>query len=168
VRPAALDELGLGAAVEALADRMRSRGIDVELNIDLDWEAGRAGTRHDDELETALYRVAQEAMTNGLKHSGADKLTVAVFETEGRATVRVHDDGQGFDPSEAPDGFGLLGMRERVELLGGSLAIEAAPGAGATVTASLPARRRPAADGEDRSLASTTARPKRSASSNRT
>jgi signal transduction histidine kinase len=168
VRPPALDELGLGAAIEALADRVRSRGIDVELKVDLDWESGRADTRHEDELETAMYRVAQEAMTNGLKHSGAEILTLEMSEADGLATVRVHDDGQGFDPSEASDGFGLVGMRERVELLGGSLEIDAARGAGTTVTARLPARRRPAANGADPSLASTTARPKRSASSNRT
>jgi signal transduction histidine kinase len=168
VRPAALDELGLGAAIEALADRVRSRGIDVDLKVDLDWESGRADTRPDDELETALYRVAQEAMTNGLKHSGAEALTVEVSEADGRTIVRVHDDGQGFDPSAAPGGFGLAGMRERVELLGGTLVIEAAPGAGTTVIARLPVRRRPPAAGADRSLASTTAWPKRSASSKRT
>jgi signal transduction histidine kinase len=168
VRPAALDELGLAAAVEALADRIRTRGIDVELEVDLDWEAGRAATRHEDDLETALYRIAQEAMTNGLKHSGAETLIVAISDAEGRAIVRVHDDGQGFDPSEAPDGFGLVGMRERVELLGGSLVIEATPGAGTTVTARLPVRRRPATDGADAPLAAATARPRRSASSRRT
>jgi signal transduction histidine kinase len=168
VRPAALDELGLAAAIEALADRIRSRGIDVDLKVDLDWEAGRAATRHDDELETAFYRIAQEAMTNGLKHSGAEVLTVELSEADGRATVRVHDDGQGFDPSDAPAGFGLVGMRERVELLGGSLVIEAAPGAGTTVVAWLPVRRRPAADGADRSRAATTAATRRSASSNST
>jgi signal transduction histidine kinase len=168
VRPAALDELGLGAAIEALADRIRSRGIDVELTVDLDWEAGRAAARHDDELETALYRLAQEAMTNALKHSGADSLTIHVSETDDWAVVRVHDDGQGFDPSEATVGFGLVGMRERVELLGGSIEIEAAPGSGTTVIARLPVRRRPAAGGADLSLAATTARPKRSASSRST
>jgi signal transduction histidine kinase len=168
VRPAALDELGLGAAIEALADRIRARGIDVELSVDLDWEAGRADTRHDDELETALYRITQEALTNGVKHAAADALVVEVSEADGRATVRVRDDGQGFDPSAASAGFGLLGMRERVELLGGSLEIEAAPGAGTTVIARLPVRRRAAAAGADRSLASMTARPMRSASSKRT
>jgi signal transduction histidine kinase len=168
VRPAALDELGLGAAIEALADRIRSRGIDVELKLDLDWEAARADTRLEDEVETAVYRVAQEAMTNAVKHSGAESIVVDLSDADGHTVVRVHDDGQGFDPSEAPDGFGLVGMRERVGLLGGSLVIETAPGAGATVTARLPARRRPAANGADRSLASTTARPKRSASSKST
>ena len=88
VRPAALDELGLGAAIEALADRVRSRGIDVELTLDLDWESGRAATRPDDDLETALYRVTQEAMTNGLKHSGAEALAVDISEADGRVTVQ--------------------------------------------------------------------------------
>ncbi len=78
VRPAVLDELGTGPAVEALADRFRSRGIDVALRVDLDYEAGRAQVRHDDELETALYRITQEAMTNALKHSGAESLSVEI------------------------------------------------------------------------------------------
>jgi signal transduction histidine kinase len=168
VRPAALDELGLGAAVEALADKIRSRGIDVHLKVDLAWEAGRAATRHEDDLETALYRIAQEAMTNGLKHSGAEALTVGLSEADGLVTVCVQDDGQGFDPSEAPDGFGLVGMRERVELLGGSLVIDATPGGGTTVRACLPVRRRPSTNGTDLAHASTTADPRRSASSRRT
>lgn len=168
VRPAALDELGTQAAIEALADRMRSRGIDVELRVDLDWEAGRAVARHRDEIETAVYRITQEAMTNGLKHSGADSLNVEIAEAGGQVTVRVHDDGRGFDPSERPDGFGLTGMRERVELLGGNLEVQSEPGAGTTLTARLPVRRRSAPNGANKVAASTTDRPKRSASSNRT
>ena len=168
VRPAALDELGVKAAVEALADRFRSRGIDVVLRVDLDYEAGRAATRHDDELETALYRITQEAMTNALKHSGAESLTVAITEADGHIDIRVRDEGRGYDPSEHTGGFGLLGMRERVELLGGRLTVDTAPEAGTTVLARLPVRRRPAANGADRSLASATARPSRSASSRRT
>ena len=168
VRPAALDELGAAAAVEALADRFRSRGIDVALRVDLDFEAGRAPTRHDDELETALYRITQEAMTNALKHAGAESLSVEITEADGHVDIRVRDEGRGYDPSEHTGGFGLLGMRERVELLGGRLTVDTAPGAGTTVLARLPVRRRPAANGVDRSLASTTARPRRSASSKRT
>jgi len=168
VRPAALDEIGLGAAVEALADRVRSRGIDVELKSDMAWESGRAAARLDDEIETAMYRVAQEAMTNGLKHSGAEALTVELLETDGQAIVRVHDDGQGFDPRGDTGGFGLVGMRERVELLGGNLVVETAFGAGTTVTARLPVRRRTAVNEAGRSHAVTTTEPKRSASSRRT
>jgi signal transduction histidine kinase len=167
VRPAALDELGTGAAVEALADRIRSRGIDVTVDVDLDWEAGRAATRHDDELETAIYRIAQEAMTNAVKHSGAESLTLELAEEDGYVALRIEDGGRGFDPQGTADGFGLLGMRERVELLGGVLRVTSTPGAGTTVTARLPVRRRAAFNGAD-SLASTTARPSRSASSRRT
>jgi signal transduction histidine kinase len=168
VRPAALDELGTGAAVEALAERIRSRGIDVKLQLDLDWEAGRADTRHEDELETAIYRIAQEAMTNALKHSGAEALTLELTERDGYVTVRIEDGGDGFDPEERGDGYGLLGMRERVELLGGVLGVASTPSSGTTVTARLPVRRRSAADAADRSLASTTEAASRSASSSRT
>jgi signal transduction histidine kinase len=168
VRPAALDELGTGAAVEALAERIRSRGIDVKLHLDLDWEAGRAPTRHDDELETAIYRIAQEAMTNAFKHSGADSLSLDVTEQDGYVTLRIEDGGDGFDPGETVDGFGLLGMRERVELLGGEFGVTSSPGAGTRVIARLPARRRAAVNGADASPASTTERPSRSASSRRT
>jgi signal transduction histidine kinase len=168
VRPAALDELGTAAAVEALAERIRSRGIDVTLDLDLDWEAGRADTRHDDELETAVYRLAQEAMTNALKHSGAESLTAQLSERDGYVTLRIEDAGRGFDPEERADGFGLLGMRERVELLGGEFSVASTPGDGTTVTARLPARRRAAVNGADDSLAATTESTRRSASSRRT
>jgi len=168
VRPAALDELGTEAAVEALTDRIRSRGIDVALTVDLDWEAGRATTRHDDELETALYRIAQEAMTNGLKHSGAALLTVDIAEVDGHVIVSVRDDGQGFDPSARAEGFGLLGMRERVELLDGTLTVVSAAGEGTTLSARLPVRRRPAANGADDPVVDTTAPARRSAASSST
>jgi signal transduction histidine kinase len=170
VRPAALDELGVGAALEALADRTRSHGLNVELRLDLDYEAGRASTRHDPDLETALYRIAQEALTNAAKHSGAESLMVDVAEADDHVTVRVRDDGQGFDPSaDSVGGFGLTGMRERVELVGGSLKVDSAPGAGTTVTARLPARRAEDNDGAAHSDAFHTAAPKRSvASSKRT
>ena len=163
VRPAALDELGAAAALEALTDRIRGRGVDVDLEIDLDWEAGREVTRHEDELETALYRITQEAMTNALKHSGADSLAVEVVETQGFVTIRVHDGGDGFDPSSASEGFGLVGMRERVELLDGTLEVQSAPGSGTTVIARFPVRRRPDVIG----AAARTASPRRSASSSR-
>ena len=72
VRPASLDELGTQAALEALADRTRASGVEVDLSVDLDYEAGRAAARHEPELETAVYRIVQEAMTNAIKHSGAE------------------------------------------------------------------------------------------------
>jgi signal transduction histidine kinase len=159
VRPAALDELGAGAALEALADRTRSRGLNVELHVDLDYESGRTGARPDPDLETAVYRIVQEAMTNAVKHSGAESLTVDVDQAEGYVTLRVRDDGQGFDGSGiTTGGFGLVSMRERVELLDGNLTIESVPSEGTTVTARLPAPHTEAA---------TTAGPRRSAASSR-
>jgi signal transduction histidine kinase len=168
VRPAALDELGIAAAIEALAERIRTRGIDVAVHVDLDWEAGRAAARPDDELETAVYRIAQEAMTNALKHSSAESLKLDLTEEDGYLTLRIEDGGDGFDPEATSDGFGLLGMRERVELLGGNLSVASAPGAGTTVIARLPVRRRAGVDGADDSLAPTTEPTSRSASSRRT
>jgi len=143
VRPAALDEIGTQAALEALADRVRSRGIDVALDVDLDYEAGRTPTRHDDDLETAIYRIVQECLTNTTKHAEAESASVEVREGEGSLTITVRDNGRGFEPASSPHGFGLVGIQERVDSLGGTLGLESAPGAGTTVTVRLPARRRP-------------------------
>ena len=144
VRPAALDEIGPQAALEALVDRVRSRGIDVALDVDLDYEAGRAPTRYDDDLETAIYRIVQECLTNTTKHAEAESASVEVREGEGSLTITVRDNGRGFEPASASHGFGLVGIQERVDSLGGTLGLESAPGAGTTVTVRLPARRRPA------------------------
>ena len=129
VRPASLDELGIQAALEALADRTRATGVDVDLSVDLDYEAGRAATRHEPDLETAVYRIVQEAMTNAVKHSGAETVAVDVREADEAVVVTVRDEGRGFDPSARAIGFGLVGMRERVQSLGGRLSVESAPGA---------------------------------------
>jgi signal transduction histidine kinase len=151
VRPASLDELGPQAALEALADRTRATGVDVDLAVDLDYEAGRTAARHMPELETAVYRIVQEAITNAVKHSGTEKIQVAVEDADDVVSVNVRDEGRGFDPGSRTSGFGLVGMRERVESLGGRLAIESVPGAGTVVSVRLPVARRPvrqAADGE--------------------
>ena len=144
VRPAALDELGAAAALESLVDRMRSRGLDVELTVDLDFEAGRSVTRHAEDLETAIYRIVQESLNNALKHAGTDTVVVDVVEAEGTIAVRVTDEGRGFDTASQGTGFGLVGIRERAGLLGGTAEIDSAPGVGTTVTARLPVRRRDA------------------------
>ena len=144
VRPAALDELGAAAALESLMDRMRSRGLDVELTVHLDYEAGRSATRHAEDLETAIYRIVQESLNNALKHAGTDVVVVDVIEAEGTIAVRVADKGRGFDTTSISTGFGLVGIRERAGLLGGTAEIDSAPGAGTTVTARLPVRRRDA------------------------
>lgn len=168
VRPAALDELGTGAALEALASRMKPRGIAVELHTDLDYEAERAATRHTEELETAIYRIVQEAVTNAIKHSRTDAVTVDVSESEGHVTVRVSDTGRGFE-SAARAGLGLTGMRERVDALGGTLDIASKAGRGTRVVACLPARRRTTVGAGQvvTDAAETTAGPSRSAASSK-
>jgi signal transduction histidine kinase len=147
VRPATLDELGTLAALESLADRMRARGIDVQLSVDLAYESGRADTRHVDELETAIYRVVQEGINNAIKHAGVDTVDVDIRETERELSVRIRDEGRGFHPASRSEGFGLAGMRERIDALGGTLAIESGEGAGTTLTIALPIRRRASENG---------------------
>jgi signal transduction histidine kinase len=89
-------------------------------------------------------------LTNATKHGRAERAVVEVHEDERIVCVVVRDDGTGFDPVENGSGFGLLGMRERAELLGGTLSIESAPGEGTTVSAELPVRRRARANGSPR------------------
>jgi signal transduction histidine kinase len=134
LRPAALDELGPGPAIEDLATRTSARhGVEVVTDVLLDPER-----RHAPEVEIALYRIIQEALTNAVKHAGGERVAVEVAERDGVLHARVADDGGGFDPASADGGFGLTGMRERVALLGGELAI-ASSERGTTVTAVLPA-----------------------------
>lgn len=142
LRPAALDELGTGPALEALAERLRLRGIEVELSVDLAFEAARSPVRHEPELETGIYRIVQEALNNAASHGGAGRVVVEVVEDEAAVRLTIGDDGEGFDTTRRSDGFGLRGMRERADLLGGSVAVESAPGQSTTVRAVLPARRR--------------------------
>ena len=170
VRPAALDELGVAAALESLVDRMRSRGLDVQLTVDLDYEAGRSDTRHPEDLETAIYRIVQESLNNALEHAGTDAVVVDVVEADGTIAVRVTDEGRGFDTASKGTGFGLVGIRERAGLLGGTAEIDSAPGVGTTVTARLPVRRR-GADQPPRApdpAADTAAATRSTASSSRT
>ena len=142
LRPAALDEFGTKGALETLAMRVERNGIEVDLHVQLAYEEGREPMRHTEEVEAAVYRIAQEALTNVSKHSGATKARVEVREDDANIHLVVSDDGAGFDPAAATVGFGLLGMRERVELLDGTLEVASAPGNGTTVTVSIPAQRR--------------------------
>ena len=142
VRPSSLDDLGLMAAMEALVARhAHDGGPALRLEVDLDHEAGRVPDRLHPDVETAIYRIAQEALTNALKHSGAATVEIAVAEIEGEVGVRVRDDGSGYDARASSTGFGLRGMQERVDLLGGRLRIQSAQGGdGTTVEARVPAR----------------------------
>jgi signal transduction histidine kinase len=153
LRPASLDELGAAAAIQALCERAERQGIDVDVSIDLAYEQGRERMRHLPEVETAMYRIVQEALTNAAKHGDAKRAVVEVHEDETDVHVSVRDDGRGFDPSEHTDGFGLLGMHERVQLLDGALRVSSSPGGSTTVTASFPIRRLSGAGAERRSAA---------------
>jgi signal transduction histidine kinase len=145
LRPVALDDLGLAAAVEALCERASRHGLEIDHSIELAYEQGREATRHTAELETAVYRITQEALTNASKHGQAKRAVVEARETPTTVELTVRDDGKGFDPATSGTaGFGLLGIRERVELLHGAVQVESSPGTGTTVTASFPAQRRSA------------------------
>jgi signal transduction histidine kinase len=143
LRPAALDQIGLAVALEGLLKRVESSsGIEIDADIRLAFEQGEATSRLHADVEGTLYRVAQESLTNAMKHSSAGRVTVEVIERGGSVTLRVEDDGDGFDPAEISGGFGLVGMHDRASLVGGSVSVESEPGAGTTVRAEVPARHR--------------------------
>jgi signal transduction histidine kinase len=134
LRPSALDDFGLVAAVERLTDTFREQS---GLTVDLETQLGQE--RLAPEAETTLYRVIQEALTNIVKHSGATRVSVLVQRQAGKVIAVVEDDGSGFDPeSTRADAVGLAGMRERVSLAGGRLQVESSPGSGTTLVAEVP------------------------------
>lgn len=150
LRPASLDELGAAAAIQALGERAERHGIDVDMSIELDEDEAR----HSPEVETAMYRIVQEALTNATKHGKAKRAVVEVHEDDVEISLRIRDDGEGFDPSAHTEGFGLLGMQERVQLLDGSVEVASAPGQGTTVEARFPIRRGSAGAAEQQSAGS--------------
>jgi signal transduction histidine kinase len=138
LRPAALDELGLGAAIESLVESRAGTDLEVHLELALAREDGVAVERLDREVESAVYRVIQEALTNVTKHAGADNVWIEVAEQPDAIAIVVRDDGIGFDMDDRGRGFGLVGMRERVALRGGSLTIVSAPTAGTELRGVIP------------------------------
>ncbi len=133
LRPTALDDFGLVPALERLTEAFGEQtGMAVTFGSTL-------GERLPPEIETALYRIAQEALTNVVKHARARSVSIVLGEKPDAATLVVEDDGGGFDPARPRDGgLGLLGMRERMELVGGRLTVESRPGAGTTLVAEVP------------------------------
>jgi signal transduction histidine kinase len=137
LRPTVLDVLGLGPALAALAEGVSKRG-GFEVKVE-----GSMGDRLPANAETALYRVVQEALTNVGRHAGATSVTVRLQRSRGILFCMVRDDGKGFDASRilAPgggSGLGLLGMKERMGSLGGSLSIKSRPGRGTELTFQVP------------------------------
>ena len=135
LRPTVLDDIGVGPALELYAARWSARaGIPCDfLSLGLD------GDRLPPGVETAAYRIVQEALTNVAKHAGAAWVSVVIELDWGELLLLVEDDGRGFDTGrEAHRRLGLLGMRERLVLIGGALRVDFAPGEGTTIRASLP------------------------------
>jgi two-component system, NarL family, sensor histidine kinase DevS len=161
LRPAALDDLGLEAALQALARRAQAiDGLEVTTEIHLGAEpsepagGGSADApRLDPELESTIYRVVQEALTNVSRHAQATKAVVSISEQGGILRASVTDDGRGLPDAGRlgprgdglEGGFGMAGMRERAELVGGELEFAGAPGGGTTVSLLVPLAHRPAA-----------------------
>jgi signal transduction histidine kinase len=141
LRPRVLDDLGLAAALERLAHEWQARyQIPVDVVIQLD-------ERLPGEIETALYRIVQEALTNIARHAQAKSVSILVEKHGSSVRAIVEDDGVGFDPSaqRGERHLGLLGMRERAELLGGTLTIESAPQSGTSVFIEIPLAAEPLA-----------------------
>ena len=141
LRPALLDQLGLAPALEAMVERVRrDHALDVALEVDLAFEAGRRPDRILPDIELAVYRVVQEALTNAAKHAETAAARVRVTESDGVIDVSIQDEGRGFDPSAAHAGFGLTGISERVAQHDGTLDVESGPGRGTNLRVSMPAR----------------------------
>jgi two-component system sensor histidine kinase UhpB len=133
LRPEALDDLGLASALVALVQDV---GRSAPLVIDRRFEG-----RLDDlgePLELAVYRIAQEALTNTVRHAGAGRVELTLVREGGTLVLRIADDGRGFDPGTTPSGAGLTGMRERALLVDGRLTVRSEPGAGTTIALEAP------------------------------
>jgi len=135
LRPKALDDFGLVPALERLGQMVQEQ---TEMSVEVQERLG--GERLPADVETAFYRIVQEALTNVVKHARAGTVSILLTHRDGSAAAVVEDDGQGFDPSAEHEGLGLLGIRERLGLLDGRLRIESSPGKGTTLVAEVPLR----------------------------
>ncbi len=136
LRPTALDDLGLHSAVSNHVEEWSER-----YGIEVDFESrGLDYRRLDPELETALYRIVQEALTNVARHAGATRVGLVLEHGHGHLLAIIEDDGVGFDPDPPSGGgrIGLVGMKERATLVGGTIQVESHPGQGTTVLVRVP------------------------------
>jgi signal transduction histidine kinase len=135
LRPSTLDDFGLGPALEALGAGLEGQGgPEVKLNVGL-----AAGERLPTRVETALFRITQEALTNVVKHADAKIVHITFSRQERSVVLTIDDDGCGFTRAQVPgDGFGLVGMRERTASVNGALDIESRPGTGTRLTVEIP------------------------------
>lgn len=135
LRPEVLDMLGLHGAVEEMVSHYRSSsGIDFEFHTEGDF------SRLGNELAISAYRIVQEALSNIMKHAnaGAAHVSLVLSDEDEALHIEVGDDGEGFDPAVASEGIGIIGMRERVFALGGTIEVRSRPGRGTTVAITLP------------------------------
>jgi len=135
LRPKTLDDFGLEPALERLAT-----GFAEHTGIAVDLESGLTEARLPSDVETALYRIVQEALTNVVKHAQAEHVSIVLTRKDGGVTAVIEDDGRGFTQDRTGDGLGLVGMRERVALVDGRLTIESTEGAGTTLVVEVPLR----------------------------
>jgi signal transduction histidine kinase len=133
LRPKALDDFGLIPALERLTETWGSH-----TGITVNFAASLGDRRLSNEVATALYRIVQEGLTNVVKHAHARNASVLLTRKNERVVAVIEDDGRGFDVTQSTDTYGIQGMRERVELLGGRLRVESTPGAGTTLVAEVP------------------------------
>jgi two-component system sensor histidine kinase UhpB len=134
LRPEVLDMLGLHGAVEEMVNHYRSSGVHFAFHSEGDF------SQLGNELAISAYRIVQEALSNIMKHAKAASAEVSlVLSSEDDALhIEVGDDGEGFDPALASEGIGIIGMRERVFALGGTIQVRSQPGRGTTVAITLP------------------------------
>jgi signal transduction histidine kinase len=136
LRPKVLDDYGLVSALERLTST-----FSTQTGIQVDLEAQLGAERLPTEIETALYRIVQEGLTNVAKHADPTRASVFVTPKNGNVLLVLEDDGSGFDPAKVRNGgLGLEGMRERVELLEGRMTIESSEDAGTTLVVEVPVR----------------------------
>ena len=134
LRPAALDDFGLVPAIERLRDTVEEQG-----GFSVDVHSALGGERLPPETETALYRIVLEALLYVLTHADATRVSVRLSQAEKSVTLVVQDDGKGFHPESVRDGgLGLVGMQERVALLGGRLTVQSSEGGGTLLQAEVP------------------------------
>jgi len=136
LRPSALDRVGLiGALGQYVQEFKRRYSLEAQFESD-----NLEHIRLSPEIETSLYRIVQEALTNVARHAQARSVSVLLQARDGQIVATVEDDGKGFDPAQvqAKGRLGLFGMQERAAMLGGSLNIESAPGRGTTVFVKIP------------------------------
>ncbi len=133
LRPTALDDLGLVAALAGQVEALAQRGLSAELSTEGDL------SDLDADVQLVVYRVAQEALANASRHSGAEQVEVRLRRSAAGVALEVADDGRGFAFEQSERGLGINGMRERALLVGAELTIESRPGEGTTVRLSIPA-----------------------------